>query len=322
MFAALSDLLSFPPLSPVSESLADHPLDAIDADLVESDAIELAAIDSDLVESPTPDDVVDSPVDAALADAATTDAVTADAATADAATATADLETVEPEALELTGAAAPEASPVLEFPVTGVGEGGEVINLEAAEKPQVARWYAVQVASSCEKKVKATLEQRAVTLGVSNRILEIEIPQTPGVKLKKDGSRQSIEEKVFPGYVLVRMVLDEDTMMAVRSTPNVINFVGQEERRATGKTRGHIKPRPLSRQEVDRIFKRAAEKKPVVKVDLAEGDQILVTAGPFKDFQGEVIEVSGERSKLKALLSIFGRETPVELEFSQISKQS
>ena len=111
-------------------------------------------------------------------------------------------------------------------------------------------------------------------------------------------------------------------MMSVRSTPNVINFVGAEERRATGKARGHIKPRPLSRQEVDRIFKRAAEKKPVVKVDLTEGDQILVTAGPFKDFQGEVIEVSGERNKLKALLSIFGRETPVELEFSQISKQS
>jgi len=193
---------------------------------------------------------------------------------------------------------------------------------DGASKPQVARWYAVQVASSWEKKVKATLEQRAVTLGVDNRILEIEIPQTPGVKLKKDGSRQSIEEKVFPGYVLVRMLLDEDTMMAVRSTPNVINFVGQEERRATGKARGHIRPRPLSSQEVNRIFKRAAEKKAVVKVDLAEGDQILVTAGPFKDFQGEVIDVSGERSKLKALLSIFGRETPVELEFSQISKQS
>ena len=88
------------------------------------------------------------------------------------------------------------------------------------------------------------------------RILEIEIPQTPAVKLKKDGSRTSTEEKVFPGYVLVRMVLDEDTMMAVRSTPNVINFVGAEDRRATGKARGHIKPRPLSRQEVDRIFKR------------------------------------------------------------------
>jgi transcriptional antiterminator NusG len=199
---------------------------------------------------------------------------------------------------------------------------GELPAGEAPEKPQVARWFAVQVASSCEKKVKATLEQRAITLGVSNRILDIEIPQTPGVKLKKDGSRQSIEEKVFPGYVLVRMILDEDTMMAVRSTPNVINFVGQEERRATGKTRGHIKPRPLSRTEVERIFRRATEKKAVVKVDLSEGDQILVTGGPFKDFQGEVIEVSAERSKLKALLSIFGRETPVELEFSQVSKQN
>ena len=186
----------------------------------------------------------------------------------------------------------------------------------------IARWYAIQVASSCEKKVKATLEQRAITLGVNSKILEIEIPQTPGVKLKKDGSRQTIEEKVFPGYVLVRMILDEDTMMAVRSTPNVINFVGAEDRRVTGKSRGHIKPRPLSRQEVNRIFKRAAEKKTVVKLDLAEGDQIVVTSGPFKDFEGEVIEVSGERSKLKALLSIFGRDTPVELEFSQINKQN
>lgn len=213
-----------------------------------------------------------------------------------------------------------DSSEVLDLPAPNDGEEG------TREVPEVrtgiARWYAVQVASSCEKKVKATLEQRAVTLGVSNRILEIEIPETPAVKIKKDGSRQSTEEKVFPGYVLVRMVLDEDTMMAVRSTPNVINFVGAEDRRATGKARGHIKPRPLSRSEVDRIFKRAAEKKTVVKVDLTEGDQILVTAGPFKDFQGEVIEVSGERSKLKALLSIFGRETPVELEFSQVSKQN
>ena len=214
-----------------------------------------------------------------------------------------------------TDSLATAAPVVLDLAATAEAAGEET-------RPQVARWYAVQVASSCEKKVKATLEQRAVTLGVDSRILEIEIPQTPAVKVKKDGSRQSTEEKVFPGYVLVRMILDEDTMMAVRSTPNVINFVGQEERRATGKVRGHIKPRPLSRQEVDRIFRRAAEKKPVVKVDLTEGDQIMVTAGPFKDFQGEVIEVSGERSKLKALLSIFGRETPVELEFSQISKQS
>ena len=186
----------------------------------------------------------------------------------------------------------------------------------------IARWYAVQVASSCEKKVKATLEQRSVTLGVNNRIIEIEIPQTPGIKLKKDGSRQTTEEKVFPGYVLVRMILDEDTMMAVKSTPNVINFVGAEDGRGNGRSRGHIKPRPLSRQEVNRIFKRASEKKAVIKLDIEEKDRIVVTSGPFKDFQGEVIEVSGERNKLKALLSIFGRETPVELEFSQINKQN
>jgi transcriptional antiterminator NusG len=186
----------------------------------------------------------------------------------------------------------------------------------------IARWYAVQVASSCEKKVKATLEQRSVTLGVNNRIIEIEIPQTPGIKLKKDGSRQTTEEKVFPGYVLVRMILDEDTMMAVKSTPNVINFVGADEGRSNGRSRGHIKPRPLSRQEVNRIFKRASEKKAVIKLDIEEKDRIIVTSGPFKDFQGEVIEVSGERNKLKALLSIFGRETPVELEFSQINKQN
>ena len=97
----------------------------------------------------------------------------------------------------------------------------------------IARWYAVQVASSCEKKVKATLELRSVTLGVNNRIIEIEIPQTPGIKLKKDGSRQTTEEKVFPGYVLVRMILDEDTMMAVKSSPNVINFVGAEDGRGS-----------------------------------------------------------------------------------------
>ncbi len=214
-----------------------------------------------------------------------------------------------------------KVSEVMEIP-TSMNTDESSSSLISTAKTNVARWYAIQVASSCEKKVKATLEQRAITLGVSDRILEIEIPQTPGVKLKKDGSRQTTEEKVFPGYVLVRMILDEDTMMAVRSTPNVINFVGAEDRRATGKSRGHIKPRPLSQQEVNRIFKRAADKKTVVKLDLEEGDQIVVTAGPFKDFQGEVIEVSGERNKLKALLSIFGRETPVELEFSQINKQN
>ena len=188
-------------------------------------------------------------------------------------------------------------------------------------RTSIARWYAIHVGSGCEKKVKATLQQRAVALKVNNRILEIEIPETPTIKVKKDGKRQSIEQKVFPGYVLVKMVLDEDTMMAVRSTPNVINFVGAEDRGDTSKIRGHIKPRPLSPAEVTRIFQQPVEKKAVIKTHIVEGNQILVIDGPFKNFEGEVIDVSEESRKLKALLSIFGRETPVELEISQISKQ-
>ncbi|MGA7936276.1 MAG: transcription termination/antitermination protein NusG [Kovacikia sp.] len=185
-----------------------------------------------------------------------------------------------------------------------------------------ARWYAVQVASGCEKRVKANLEQRVETLDVANRIVQVEIPQTPAVKLRKDGSRQNTEEKVFPGYVLIRMVMDDETWQVVKNTPNVINFVGAEQKRRYGRGRGHVKPMPLGPSEVERIFKQTQEQEPIVKIDMAPGDKILVLSGPFKDFEGEVIEVSPERSKLKALLSIFGRDTPVELEFNQVQKES
>ena len=196
-------------------------------------------------------------------------------------------------------------------------------NLSEAEILKKARWYAVQVASGCEKRVKITLEQRLQTLDVASRILQVEIPQTPIVKTRKDGSRAASEEKVFPGYVLIRMALDDDCWQVVKNTPNVINFVGAEQKRAVGqgRGRGHVKPLPLSRSEVQRIFKRTEEKKPEIKVNVAEGDQILVLSGPFKDFEGEVVEVSAERGKLRALLSIFGRGTPVELEFNQVEKQ-
>jgi transcription termination/antitermination protein NusG len=185
-----------------------------------------------------------------------------------------------------------------------------------------SHWYAVQVASGCEKKVKSNLEQRLQTLDVVDRIVQIEIPQTPTIKLRKDGSRLSSEEKVFPGYVLVRMVMDDDTWQVVKNTPNVINFVGAEQKRSYGRGRGHVKPMPLSPSEVQRIFRKAQEQAPVVKIDMDSGDQITVLSGPFKDFEGEVIEVSPERSKLKALLSIFGRDTPVELEFNQVRKEN
>ena len=185
-----------------------------------------------------------------------------------------------------------------------------------------ARWYAVQVASGCEKRVKTNIEQRIQTFDVADKILQVEIPHTPTVKIRRDGSRHNAEEKVFPGYVLIRMLMDDDSWQVVKNTSHVINFVGSEQKRGTGRGRGHVKPLPLSIGEVERIFKQASQQEPIVKIDMATGDKIIVSSGPFKDFEGEVIEVSPERSKLKALLSIFGRDTPVELEFNQVKKQT
>jgi transcriptional antiterminator NusG len=191
-------------------------------------------------------------------------------------------------------------------------------------------WYVVQVASGCEQKVKSTLEQRSRTMDMTDRILQVAIPQAPVVRIRKDGSRQNAEEKIYPGYVYVQMLavlnkqgqweIDDEAWQLVRNTPHVINFVGSQQSRAGG--RSHVKPMPLSESEVKRVFQAMAVEEPKVKVDMAPGDLILVIAGPFKDFRGEVVEVSPERSKLKALLSIFGRETPVELEFTQIQKES
>lgn len=189
-------------------------------------------------------------------------------------------------------------------------------------KPKEARWYAVQVASGCEKRVKTNLEQRIQSFDVADQIISVEIPHTPTVKIRKDGKRQPAEEKVFPGYVLVQMIMSDDSWQVVRNTTHVINFVGSEQKRGTGRSRGHVNPVPLSHSEVERIFKQTTEQEPVVKIDMATGDKIVVLSGPFKDFEGEVIEVVPERSKLKALLSIFGRDTPVELEFNQVEKQS
>ncbi|MBW4663600.1 MAG: transcription termination/antitermination protein NusG [Chroococcus sp. CMT-3BRIN-NPC107] len=203
---------------------------------------------------------------------------------------------------------------------------------DAVSTPSSARWYAVQVASGCEKKVKADLEQRAQTLDVADKIVQIEIPQTQAIKIRKDGSRLDSKEKVFPGYVLIKLQRWHDSetgewkiydqaWQVIKNTSHVINFVGAEQRRGTGRGRGHVKPLPLSSVEVERIFKQTSEQEPVVKINIGEGDKIIVLSGPFKDFEGEVIEVSPERSKLKALLSIFGRDTPVELEFNQVEKQ-
>ena len=204
-------------------------------------------------------------------------------------------------------------------PETDVRSEKVQVNVKTKGSP---RWYAVQVASGCEKKVKTDIDMRIQTLDIGDRIIQVQIPQTPSVKIRKDGSRYTSDEKVFPGYVLVKMLMDDDAWQVVKNTPNVINFVGAEQKRRYGRGRGHVKPLPLSRAEVERIFKQAEEQEPVIKIDMEIGDKIAVLSGPFKEFEGEVIEVSPERSKLKALLSIFGRDTPVELEFNQVEKQN
>lgn len=205
----------------------------------------------------------------------------------------------------------------MSFAAVEMTEFGQELDFE--HKP---RWYAVQVASGCEKRVKTNLEQRIHTLDVADRILRVQIPETPTVKIKKDGSRQQIQEKVFPGYILIEMMLDDEAWQVVKSTPHIINFVGAEQKSRYGRGRNHVKPVPLSNAEVERIFKQGEAEKAVVKIDLQVGDKILVLSGPFKDFEGEVVEVFPERNKLKALLSIFGRDTPVELEINQIEKQN
>lgn len=201
----------------------------------------------------------------------------------------------------------------------------EDLSSEQAEqgsgRKRVFRWYIVQVASGCENKVQSTLMQRAIALDAQDKIAEVVIPKQSGFKLDKGGKRQGTEEKIFPGYVLVKMDMTDDSWQVVKSTPNVINFVGTEERRRYGRGRGHVTPRPLSPSEMKRIFSHSEAEDVPLKIEMAVGDKIEVLTGPFQGFHGEVIEVSPERSKLKALISIFGRDTPVELEFGQVNRE-
>ena len=192
---------------------------------------------------------------------------------------------------------------------------------EGKKRKRIFRWYIVQVASGCENKVQSTLMQRAIALDAQDKIAEVVIPKQSGFKLDKGGKRQGTEEKVFPGYVLVKMDMTDDSWQVVKSTPNVINFVGTEERRRYGRGRGHVTPRPLSHSEMQRIFSRTDTEDVPLKIEMAVGDKIEVLTGPFQGFHGEVIEVSPERGKLKALISIFGRDTPVELEFGQVNRE-
>ena len=173
------------------------------------------------------------------------------------------------------------------------------------------RWYVVHTYSGYENKVKDDLEHRIESFGLDDVVVDIKIPTEEVTELKEGGKRETKDAKVFPGYVLVRMELDDNSWAVVRNTPGVTGFVGIEG-----------KPTPLSRDEFDKIMRRTERKAAVPKrmnVSLEVGQSIRVINGPLKDFDGQISEVMPDAGKVKVMLTIFGRETPVELTLDQVA---
>jgi transcription termination/antitermination protein NusG len=201
-----------------------------------------------------------------------------------------DADTAEPVEADLADAA---ATPV-EDPFRGQGD-----------------WYVVHTYSGYENKVKANLESRIHTMQMEGKIFGVHIPMEDVMEIKS-GKKQVVKRKQFPGYLLVRMVYDNDSWYVVRNTPGVTGFVSA----GTG-----TKPTPLSKHEVDKILAvKKEEVRPQVRLGFEEGDIVRITSGPFADFNGTINEINADQAKLKVLVNIFDRETPVELSFDQVSK--
>lgn len=175
-------------------------------------------------------------------------------------------------------------------------------------KKNEKRWYIVHTYSGYENKVKVNLEKRIEYMNMADKIFRIEVPQKTVTQLK-NGKKQEREEKVFPGYVLVEMIMDEDSWYVVRHTSGVTKFVGSEKR-----------PIPARESEIKKIINRSTSTTQKIELDVKAGDKVRITSGPFADFIADIIEVYPDKSKLRANVSIFGRETPVELEYKQIQK--
>jgi transcriptional antiterminator NusG len=193
---------------------------------------------------------------------------------------------------------------------------GEQPEDEAEAAPASARkdnrnWFVVHTYSGYENKVKANLERRIHSMGMQDKIFRVLVPMEDEVEFK-DGKRKITPKKVFPGYVLVEMIMDDQSWYVVRNTQGVTGFVGSP---GPGE-----KPVPLQDKEVKTILKQMGIEAPKLKIDFKKGDRVKVTSGPFFDFTGVVDEIAPEKERLRALISIFGRETPVELEFFQVEK--
>ena len=185
----------------------------------------------------------------------------------------------------------------------------EEAEAEAKEaKKNQKRWYIVHTYSGYENKVKVNLEKRIEYMNMGEKIFRIEVPQKTVTQMKA-GKKQEKEEKIFPGYVLVEMIMDEDSWYVVRHTSGVTKFVGSAK-----------KPIPARESEIKKILHRSSSQVEKVELDVKVGDKVRIISGPFADFDADIIEVYPDKSKLRANVSIFGRETPVELEYKQINK--
>ncbi|MCH8190686.1 MAG: transcription termination/antitermination protein NusG [Chloroflexi bacterium] len=169
-------------------------------------------------------------------------------------------------------------------------------------------WYVIHTYSGYEDRVKKNLDLRVQTMDVKDKIFDVIVPTEDEVEIR-DGQRRTVARKVFPGYILVRMVMDDSSWYVVRNTPGVTGFVGSGNR-----------PVPLENEEVDSILRQMEAEAPRVKVGYEKGQSVRVTDGPFAEFIGVVDELFADKGKVKVLLSFFGRETPVELDFLQIEK--
>jgi len=170
------------------------------------------------------------------------------------------------------------------------------------------RWYVVHCYSGYENKVRHAVEQRTETMDMEDKIFDVIVPTEEEIEIK-DGKRRTVERRVFPGYVLVQMIMDEDSWYVVRNTPGVTGFVGMGN-----------KPTPLTEAEVVQIMRRMEADAPSVKVTFRPGERVRIIDGPFNDITGTVEEIDMERAKVRVMVSFFGRETPVELDFLQVEK--
>ncbi len=175
-------------------------------------------------------------------------------------------------------------------------------------------WYIVHTYSGQEDRVKTNLELRVSTMDVTDKIFQVIVPTEEEIEIK-DGKRIPVPKRVFPGYILVQMMMDEQSWYVVRNTPGVTGFVSAEDERE-----GRPKPVPLEQQEVDAILKQMESSEPRARAAHEKGQTIRITDGPFLDFMGVVEEVYPDRTKVRVLVSFFGRETPVELDFLQVEK--